>query len=48
MQSLGVHGIGFGSPLQTGGVKGRGTSLATLQLLGMFIQHLLSVGEMGV
>ena len=45
---LGVHGVCFGSPLQTGGVKGHGTSLATLQHLGMFIQYLLPVEREGV
>ena len=40
---LGVHGVCFGGPLQTGGVKGHSTSLATLQHLGMFIKYLLPV-----
>ena len=45
---LGVHGVCFGSPLQTGGVKGHSASLATLQHLGMFFQYLLSVEREGV
>ena len=44
---LGVHGVCFGGPLQTGGVKGHSTSLPTLQHLGMFIQYLLPVEREG-
>lgn len=34
---LRVHGVGGGSPLKTGGVKGHAAALTTLQLLAMFL-----------